>query len=263
MAQDLRLIIFSLALQAAIGTMIALMITGKLTGKYEYIGASIASAGLGIVGFLAFVLNLGRPSFIFNALSQFGHSWLSRELIFTLLFIGLALIHVVVQYVNPAIKRFGWSASVIGLLDILLMVAVYMSTSRLGWQGLTTLIDFAATSAILGAALFLSIHLKDIEAKAKKAHSLDGLASIAILAMTTVLIYTRLDTEKIGLSLGIHLLLLILGAVLLFIPSLKTANDKAGSFSTGRAYLGAVALVAGLVVSRYLFYVILVAGPGL
>lgn len=263
MAQDVKLVIFSLSLQAAIGIMIAMMAAGKMNGSNEGKHASIASALLGMTGFLSFVFYLGRPAFIFNAISQFSHSWLSRVLVLSLLFIGLAIIHAVVQYVNPVVKRFGWAASVVGLIDVIFMANVYMSTSRPGWQNIFPLIDFTAATVALGIALFLAISFKGIALKTKKIYALIALFSVVILAAETFFIYTGLDVQNIGMLLGIHLLLLLAGAVLLFIPTLIPAKERTDSVKTGMSYIGALALSGGIIVSRYLFYTVLIAGSGL
>lgn len=263
MVQDVKLVIFSLGLQAAIGIMIAMMIAGKMNGRNEYKRASVASALLGTISLLAFVFYLGRPAFIFNAISQFSHSWLSRVLVFSLLFIGFAIIHAVVQYVNPAIKRFGWTAGAVGLIDVIFMANVYMSTSRPGWQSIVPLIDFLAVTMVLGIALFWTIQLSGTDIKNKKMYGLIGLSSAVILGVVTFLNYNGFDTPNTGLLLGLHLLLFLTGAVLLFIPSLKPTKEQTGSGRMSMVYIGTAALGGGLMVSRYLFYAVLITGSGL
>lgn len=263
MVQVVKLVIFSLGLQAAIGIMIAMMSVGKLNGRNDHKQASVASALLGSIGLLAFVFYLGRPAFIFNAISQFSHSWLSRVLVFSLLFIGLAIIHAVVQYVNPAIKRFGWAAGVVGLADVVFMANVYMSTGRPGWQSIVPLIDFLAVTMLLGIALLWAIQLSGADIKDQKTYGLIGLFSAVILGVVTFLNYNRFDAPNTGLLLGLHLLLLLTGAVLLFIPSLKPAKEQMGSGGMARIYIGTAVLGGGLMVSRYLFYAVLINGSGL
>ncbi|SHN75842.1 dimethyl sulfoxide reductase anchor subunit family protein [Desulfitobacterium chlororespirans] len=263
MVQDVKLVIFSIGLQAAIGIMIAMMATVKMNGSNEYKQASVASALLGMIGFLAFAFYLGRPAFIFNAISQFSHSWLSRVLVFSLLFIGLAIIHAVVQYVNPSIKRFGWTAGVVGLIDVISMANVYMSTSRPGWQSIVPLIDFLAVTIILGVAFFLTIQSSGLAIKSQKMYGLIGLSSAVILGVVTFLNYNSFDTPNTVLLLGIHLLLFLTGAVLLFIPSLKPTKEQTGSGRMSMVYIGTAALGGGLMVSRYLFYAVLITGSGL
>ncbi|WP_019850298.1 DmsC/YnfH family molybdoenzyme membrane anchor subunit [Desulfitobacterium sp. PCE1] len=263
MVQNVKLVIFSIGLQAAIGIMIAIMAARKTNGRTENKYASIASALLGVIGFLAFVFYLGRPASIFNAISQFSHSWLSRALVFSLLFIGLAIIHAVVQYVNPSVKRFGWAASAVGVIDVVFMANVYMSTSRPGWQSISPLIDFATATAILGLALFLAIQFSGIGIKTKKLYSLIALAGAIILGAETFLNYSGLGGQTPGLLLEVHLLLLLAGAALLLFASLKPAKEQAGSGKAGMAYLGALALSGGIMVSRYLFYAVPMTAKGL
>lgn len=261
MIQDIKLVIFSLCLQAAIGTMIFTMIAGKVNGKNDNKVPTILSASLSVIGFLAFVLYLGRPSFIFNAISQISHSWLSRELVASLLFIGLAIINVVVQYVKPTDKRFGWAASLVGLINVFSMIKVYTNTSRLSWQSMNTHIDFLATTVILGITILLITHFSDLDLKVKKQFGWIGIVAVTILGLTTVSNY--LPHQTILWILVLQIILLIIGAGLLFVPLLTNQEGKTGTGGTVNVSLGAVSLCCGLIIGRYLFYAVLISATGI
>lgn len=261
MSQDIKLIIFSLCLQSAIGIMIFATISSKISKKNEYKVPAILSASLSVIGFLAFVFYLGRPIFIFNTLSQVSHSWLSRALLLSLVFIGLALINVVVQYVNPKDQRFSWIASTVGMFDIFCMVKVYTNTSRLGWQSVNTAIDFLATTVILGIAILLVASFNDLGTNVKKQFGWIGLAAVAILSLTTVLNY--LPDQNTHWILVIQILLLIIGTILLFAPSLKKQGEKMGTGGIVFPSLGAASLCVSLIINRYFFYAVLITSNGL
>ncbi len=92
--EHMSLTLFSICLQAAVGIMVFAAI-GKLLNKDAiFKNAMMAAAGLGIIGMLASLLHLGRPLVAFMAIYQVGSSWLSREILFTALFVGLTVLAV-------------------------------------------------------------------------------------------------------------------------------------------------------------------------
>lgn len=256
----LKLVVFSICTQAAIGTIVLVMIAENKSKENNFDAAMIMSAILSAIGFSAFLLYLGTPTFVFNALSQISHSWLSREILFTGTFIGLAIINVVTLYVNPQVKRFGWAASVIGVINIVVMVNVCRNTSVTTWKSMAVYADFFATSIILGiVALFVTSFVR--LGSQRQVYSVIGLLAVAIQTATSIYYGISFNSEPDSMVLMTQCLLLI-GGALLFLPQIKNwaKNSKLSRLSN---YISIASLIAGLVVNRYLFYAFFMAAKGL
>ncbi len=256
-----KLVAFSLFTQAAIGTMVLAVIADHGKQESNFKAAMMASAVLSIIGFLAFLSYLGTPAFIFNALSQIGHSWLSREVLFSALFIGLAIVNGVAIWVNPAIKRFSRLAGVAGILNIFIMVNVCRNTSVPAWQSLMVYLDFFAATIILGIIVLAALEGKKPGPGQNGVYGVIGLAGVGIQAVTLYFYSMNFAFENNMLFLS-KFILLIAGGVFLFVPLMR---NRANSTTIGiiAKYLGIAALTGALVVSRSLFYALSMLEKGL
>jgi anaerobic dimethyl sulfoxide reductase subunit C len=276
MAEHLALTIFSICLQAAIG-MMAFVAIGRLLIKGTlFKNALITAAGLSIIGMLASLVHLGRPLSALNSLNQFGTSWLSREIWFTAIFLGLTIVTVSLVYVKPKatsmITGLSGVAAVVGLIDVYFMASIYNSSSVPIWNNVTTYVDFFATAITMGAMLFLALSLKEATRMRKVLAVIVGMF-IAIQVTSAVLF---LITSGVSSSAALQSSLVILAGMktptiikwvfilggaglILWVP-----KDEFSQSIKSTVFSGAALIVIGQVVGRYIFYAIMVvSGVGL
>lgn len=274
--EQLSLVMFSICIQAAIGIMFFTGIGRLLNKEVVFKNATIAAASLGIVGMLASLMHLGRPAGAMRALSQFGSSWLSKEIWFTALFVGLTVLAALLVLVKPenkgAATGLTWAAALVGLVDVFSMASIYSSTSVPIWQGNATFVEFYAATISIGAALFLLLSLKEAVSMSKiVALAVAGIVIVQVAAVIPSLVAVGSSSSAaLQKSLGIL-------AGMGFVNSLKWAAILAGTAmilwlakeeeakSYGALLTGsAIFLLVGQVVGRYLFYAsVVVTGIGL
>lgn len=268
--EHLPLMLFSLCLQAAIGTMVFMMIV-KLTQKeQEFKIAALTTAILSVVGVLASLIHLGTPTHALNSLLNLGSSWLSREVLFAGAFMGLAILYVILLYVKPAAKSvlhgIGWLASFVGLAEVFMMAKVYTSSSVVSWQGAVTYIEFFASMIVFGAAILFLTSAKSLDSKTKTYFAISVAVAVGAQVAFTLPHYINLGlmdgagtasaallSEMSGLVIT-QWLFLVLGAGFLLFSKIQE-----GKINFTGYYLTGTVLCLGLVIGRYLFYAISVA----
>jgi DMSO reductase iron-sulfur subunit len=107
------------------------------------------------------VLHLGRPAYAWRALKMWRRSWLSREvLLFGLFFTALTMLTAVawveVAYPSPllhiALRALQYIAPALGGAGILASARIYLVPARPAWNTRYTPMDFLLSSAVLGCA---------------------------------------------------------------------------------------------------------------
>lgn len=157
------LIFFTVAVQMAVGAFIVLgflhYFAMRKAGVEEADRLSdralLAIGPVMVVGILASLLHLGNPLGAYRAISNIGTSWLSREIVFNLLFAGLGAVFAFMQW-----RKIGsFSARVVvallaaisGIGLVYSMSRIYMLTIQPGWNVVATPISFFTTTLLLGA----------------------------------------------------------------------------------------------------------------
>ena len=276
MGEHFALTLFSICIQAAVGIMLFVAIGRLMNKEGVFKNAVITAAGLGIIGMLASLLHLGRPLSAMNALFQFGSSWLSREIWFTAIFVGLTVVAAVLLYVKPqasgAVTGLSAGAALVGLIDAFAMAKIYSSASVPVWQGAATTIEFYAAALSMGAMLFLVLSGKEA-GKLKKIVALTVAAVVAVQVAVVVPYFISLGA---GTGTALQASLMILGSLKtavaikwLFILAgaglvLWLAKDELSKSVSGAVAGGAALILVGQVVGRYVFYAaMVVSGVGL
>ncbi|MBP1759856.1 MAG: reductase anchor subunit [Firmicutes bacterium] len=276
MEEHLALTIFSVCLQAAIGMMVFVAIGRLLNKESVFKNAMLTASGLGIIGMLASLLHLGRPLRAINSLNQFGTSWLSREIWFTAIFLGLTIFTVGLVYVKPkatsVITGLSGVAAVVGLIDVYLMASIYNSASVPIWHNVSTYVEFYATAISIGAMLFLVFSLKEA-AKMRKILAVT-VGIVVIIQVASTMLF--LISSGVNSSAALQSSLAILGGMKLataikwlFILAgagsiLWMAKDELSKSFKGAIFSGAALVLIGQIVGRYLFYAaMVVTGVGL
>ena len=171
------LVIFTLALQLAVGCTVALLVVrlvtarefrGRYSGRRDAVDRWIdrpllVSGFLAAIGLAASLFHLGTPLNALRALSNFGHSWLSREILGGMLFLGLwALTFYYHRRPSAAIRvrlALGGALVLTGLLLIGVMSLVYLLPAQAGWYSPLTPVHFYLSTVLLGTVA-IAAHLE-------------------------------------------------------------------------------------------------------
>ncbi|ACL22693.1 LOW QUALITY PROTEIN: anaerobic dimethyl sulfoxide reductase subunit C (anchor subunit) [Desulfitobacterium sp. LBE] len=276
MGEHFALTVFSICIQAAVGIMLFVAIGRLMNKEGVFKNAVVTATGLGIIGMLASLLHLGRPLSAMNALFQFGTSWLSREIWFTAIFVGLTVVAAVLLYVKPqaagAVTGLSAGAALVGLIDVFAMARIYSSASVPVWQSAATTIEFLAAALSMGAMLFLVLSLKE----AGKLKKIVALTVAAVVAVQVAVVIPYFISLGAGTGTALQASLMILGSLKtavaikwLFILAgaglvLWLAKDELSKSVSGAVAGGAALILVGQVVGRYVFYAaMVVSGVGL
>ncbi|MBT7074798.1 MAG: dimethyl sulfoxide reductase anchor subunit [Anaerolineae bacterium] len=166
--------IYTIMMQLAIGALFSLWVIRKLFntkyGKKRM--DEIATIPVFIIFSTMIVATIGshfhlsKPHLSFLALRNFGSSWLSREIAFTLIvFIstGALLFFLVFKKKLFYIKTFlGWAAILIGFVTIYSMANIYLLPTQVAWNSPVTIISYYAVMLLLGPVSMIVIFLMDL-----------------------------------------------------------------------------------------------------
>jgi len=201
---------FTLLSQTAVGAfwMVAvasLYMEGASGWNSRYLTFPFLAAVVIVLGLAAAIslFHLGRPWRAVLALNNLKRSWLSREILFELVFMALAAslaLLVLKKVYRPTLVRIlvalAFSAS---LFFIISMVKLYMMRTVPTWRGLYTPLSFFGTALLLGSlgAAFSYDTLLDLGRKAPP--FLDTAAIVALAAVVLILLTIFLFTPGLGL----------------------------------------------------------------
>ena len=108
-----------------------------------------------VLGMLASLLHLGNPFSAYKAVTNLGTSWLSREILFGVLFLVFGALYAFLQWRkigSVAVRNvIAWVAALLGIGLVYSMASVYMLYSQPAWNTLATPISFFVTALLLGA----------------------------------------------------------------------------------------------------------------
>lgn len=158
------LIVFTLLVQASVGitlfTTFSLLLgnqglESKEKCRYALPLMLIAFIA-GALGLMVSTAHLGYPLNAFHALRHVASSWLSREIVFAslyLAFLGLAtLVAMIAKRVSTALLLV---ASLLGIVDVFCMSAIYVHSSVVTWMHFNTYLMFFGSVLSLGAVASL------------------------------------------------------------------------------------------------------------
>ena len=201
---------FTLLSQTAVGAfwMVAvasLYMEGASGWNSRYLTFPFLAAVVIVLGLAAAIslFHLGRPWRAVLALNNLKRSWLSREILFELVFMVLAAslaLLVLKKTYRPTLVRIlvalAFSAS---LFFIISMVKLYMMRTVPAWRGLYTPLSFFGTALLLGSlgAAFSYDTLLDLGRKAPP--FLDAAAIVALATVVLILLTIFLFTPGLGL----------------------------------------------------------------
>lgn len=107
------------------------------------------------LGLIASLFHLGNPLTAYKAVTNFGSSWLSREVLFGVSFFVLGVIYTFMQWrkiASPGLRNvLCWITALVGLVLVYCMSSVYMLPAQPAWNTLATPVMFYATTLLLGS----------------------------------------------------------------------------------------------------------------
>lgn len=191
MSGEWSLILYTLCIQAAVGIFVASR--AVVAGEEEQANRMRflwIVGGLGVAGVIASVLHLGNPMNAFRTMSNLATSWLSREILFTILFGltgGLTLVLELKQIGSRSLRNgVAAVAALVGVGLVFVMSMIYRSFAFPAWAHLSTTASFLATTGLIGtAAVFAGQCMRRGEDQPK---GLSGLVygALAMLALQMV-----------------------------------------------------------------------------
>jgi anaerobic dimethyl sulfoxide reductase subunit C len=294
---DLSLIIFTILAQMSVGAFIVLGIVhfyasrkaGTAEAERMSDRALLAIGPVLVLGLLASLFHLGNPFVAYRAITNLGTSWLSREILFGVLFAASGFLFALLQWRkigSPGLRNIiAWVTAVFGVVLVYSMARVYMLETQPAWNTSATIISFFATTFLLGglaigAAFVVNYALvKQADPSCAEVQcnllrgSLKGIAVAAVLLLGIEVITTplliaylagggaaaqasaSLFGTEFALLQGLRLGLVFLGAGVLAFFLFQSAGSPGRERVAGNLAISAFALVlAAEVIGRFLFY---------
>jgi len=260
------LIFFTLLAQTAVGAILFWELPRIFGSSYLLLKCEnslrpyLVFSGIAALALLVSFLHPGNPWHAVYSLSNLKGSWLSREILFALLFTGLMVLLTILKWRGFPGKFSGRVISLItiltGLAFIFSMAKIYMLPTVLSWNSPSTLLEFFTTSFLLGLFLVTGIG----KTKAPK-ESATWLLTILPILLFIKLINLLFNTSAISdTGSGILLILNMVRAVSLLLAAILLVNWFLGKRPPENIFQGKLFYVlAGLLViseikGRYLFY---------
>lgn len=156
------LVIFTLLMQLAIGCVITVWycqtfaLSGLDDDKRLVVArpAVLCALVIGGAGLLASMTHLGNPMHALYTLSHIASSWMSREILFTALFMGLLFLTAVIVLVKKTLPMTLLAlTALVGLADIFVMSAIYDNSRFILWHGWGTYAGFYGSALMMGSLL--------------------------------------------------------------------------------------------------------------
>jgi len=165
MLNEFPLVVFTIIAQMSVGSFVVLGLIHLLAGRAGRRSADVidrvsdpalyAIGPILVVGLLASMMHLGTPIRAINALRHLDSSWLSREILFGLLFAAFGGAFAFCQWfrwLTPRLRQvLAGLAALVGLALIWSMTMVYRLPTVPAWDSWATPVRFFATTLLLGS----------------------------------------------------------------------------------------------------------------
>ncbi len=291
--------VYTILIQLATGALVALWVIrsrfAKLGGKEldrltrVPILILFSTTGIAIVGAH---FHLSKPFLSFLAMTNFAHSWLSREIIATVLFLfSMGALAALVWFTDGryALKAaLGWITVFLGLATILCMAQVYLLPTQIAWNSTVTTLSYYGEAALLGATSLSAILLMDLNFMYEQgsetiqdhdrvvAAAIKGLIFASVIAMIAnlalnaeqILFLSALQNESAQMSMRllsdlyqplylVRLGMTVIGVSWLLVSYFRISKIK-GQIQRLiiHAYIASTLVLIGEVLGRFLFYAI-------
>ena len=289
---------YTILVQLALGAFISLwLIRTFAAAKYgkERVDHIIDNSVLVIfitigAGMLGAHSHLSRPLQSIYAILNLRTSWLSREILFNLLFFlttGLLLSLQMTGKTSWRLKTaLGWLAILLGSANVYCMAHIYLLPTQAAWNTPITILSFFTTALLLGIMALASLQIMDlryselrqlpktelqavvIQKSLRWMAAAAGFLALAIIAQQIYLLASlsnnSLDTAQVSLSLLLQLYPILfalrLGALILGVISMalvaiwQARHQKLVSSLLVPTYLTCLLVMVGEILGRFLFY---------
>lgn len=288
---------YTILIQLAVGALIVLWtIRSLIRSRFSHQEVDrIIWNPLLVIAFTAAVamagahFHLSKPFHSFLAVLNFGSSWLSREIVFTVLFFLNTMILLCLNYYRPNRRRWitglGWLAIAFGILLIYCMARIYLLPTQVAWNSKTVIVSFYATALMMGSMAIACLMMLDLRfAEIKNANDVDLRAevlrhsSVGLTILTSLLVLLSLALlfiqvrelaqgdliARTSLSLLVELYLPLFMMRMIFpvfaCVSLLYAVGKMRRWKMAPqslmlpVYLSCLSIIVGEILGRFLFY---------
>lgn len=233
--------------------------------------------------------HLSKPFHSFLAVLNFKSSWLSREIVFSVLFL-MATISVLYlanyqTHRRRLITGLGWLAIMFGFILIYCMARIYLIPTQVAWNSPTVILSFYITTLLLGImaiACLMVLDLKfseikqeiDVELRSQVLrNSMGGLTILTVtlvalnIAITFIQIRLLAQGDLIArtsltLLLELYLPLFVMRMVILVYASISLVFSVVRMYRLkttpqglmSPVYLSCLLILVGEIIGRFLFY---------
>jgi anaerobic dimethyl sulfoxide reductase subunit C len=289
--------VYTILIQLTVGALFVLwLIRALIHSKFSHqeIDRIIRNPML-VIAFTAVVamggahFHLSKPFHSFLAVLNFKSSWLSREIVFTVLFFltTMSLLYLTCfrPYHRTLITGLGWMAITFGSALIYCMARIYLLPTQVAWNSNTVIISFYTTAVMVGAmaiACLMVLDLKfaeiqksdDIEVRSNLIrYSSAGLTALtlvlALLSIAIIFIQIRLLAQgdliartSLDLLVELYLPLFVMRLVFLVFACASLIYAVSRMYRLKAApqslmlpvYLSCLAIIVAEILGRFLFY---------
>lgn len=289
--------VYTILMQLAVGSLFVLWLIRSFSGSkfsHQEIDRIMLNPML-VIAFTAAVamagahFHLSRPFHSFLAVLNFKSSWLSREIVFSILFFLTTMSLLYMTFFKThrrlLITGLGWLAIVIGSVLIYCMARIYLIPTQIAWNSTTVIFSFYTTALMLGCMAIACLMVLDLKfAEIKKSVDVDLRAEVirysftgltlmtillAVLSIIIIYIQMRLLAQgdmiartSLDLFLQLYLPLFVMRMVFLVFSSgylsvaiYQIARLKITPQSLMMpVYVSCLLIMVGEIIGRFLFY---------
>lgn len=289
--------VYTILMQLAVGAFVILWLIRCLAAsKFSAQEIDrIISNPLLVIAITSFVamggahFHLSKPFHSFLAVLNFRSSWLSREIVFSVLFFlstisVLYLTHFQTRH-RTLIIGIGWLAILFGGILIYCMARIYLIPTQVAWNSDTVIFSFYTTTLMLGCMAIPTLMVLDLKfAEITKADDVDlrsqvilysssGLTTmtiaLVILSLAIIFIQIRLLAQgdliartSLSLLIELYLPLFLLRLMLLIVASFALMYAVVKMYRMHfvpqslmmPVYLSCLLILVGEIIGRFLFY---------
>ncbi|MBN8579164.1 MAG: dimethyl sulfoxide reductase anchor subunit [Anaerolineae bacterium] len=233
--------------------------------------------------------HLSKPFHSFLAVLNFKSSWLSREIVFSVLFFIATISVLYLTYFQTHRRRLisilGWMAIIFGFILIYCMARIYLIPTQVAWNSTTVIFSFYTTALMLGGMAISTLMVLDLKfAEIQKADDVDLLAqvirysyggltalTVVLVALSLTIIYVQIHLltqgdliarTSLSLLIDIYLPLFLLRLIFLIYASTSLIYAVIRMYRLKSppqnlmmpVYLSCLLILVGEIIGRFLFY---------
>ncbi|HHY25972.1 MAG TPA: dimethyl sulfoxide reductase anchor subunit [Desulfitobacterium dehalogenans] len=257
------LIIFSVLTQCAVGIwVIAIGFRTFMTRRIDPGFATqltwrplLVVGPLMCVALVISIFHLGSPTQAYASVGNLLTSWLSREIVFSGLFLFFWVISILFYRREGAGMALGWLTSLLGLIAVFSMSSIYYTTPIPAWASPNTYISFFATMITLGsiASTFFMETVRDFRGHQGVKDLLWKLSLLTMGVLLVQLAFFFINSKTYSLLPLLYCALLLLGGINFVGYSFQGFKNPGKGFRPV-FYLSLILLFSAQILGRYLFY---------